>query len=448
MRVLITNLFASQNSGTEAVVELLADGLRGAGHQTMVLAPTLGDMADRMRRRGHHVVDRIAEIVEKPDIIHGQHLTPCLTALARFPDVPAVFSCHSAFFEVEAPMLHPQIRRWIAVDEACKAKCLSRGVPADKLDLIYNAVDLQRFKPRLPLPSRPARGLLLTKNFEHQQAVREACSKSNVHLDELGPATGRFSHQLEKDLLEYDIVFATARMAIEAAAVGCSVAVCDARGFAGLLDTANMKAWRQMNLGVGLLTKPTTVTNLMEAISRFDAGDAAKVSAYFREVADISHFVDEHLRVYNQSIEADTDTTADERSLATACWIEEIGVSLPPRRWAAIVKEMHGWQTSPDQAALVELLRSNTKTLESNIAALTELGKQVGSIGPEIGKIGPILDVSISLNSAAEDNRAALHRIDKELSSLSSFVSETKRLYNGMIPLLMRKMFLRARRRG
>ncbi|MFD1986838.1 glycosyltransferase family 4 protein [Mesorhizobium newzealandense] len=171
---------------------MLADGLRGAGHQTMVLAPTLGDMADRMRRRGHHVVDRIAEIVEKPDIIHGQHLTPCLTALARFPDVPAVFSCHSAFFEVEAPMLHPQIRRWIAVDEACKAKCLSRGVPADRLDLIYNAVDLDRFKPRLPLPTRPARGLLLTKNFDHQQAVREACSKSNVHLDELGPATGRF----------------------------------------------------------------------------------------------------------------------------------------------------------------------------------------------------------------------------------------------------------------
>ena len=52
-------------------------------------------------------------------------------------------------------------------------------------------------------------------------------------------------------------------MALEAAAVGCSVVVCDARGFAGLLDTANMEAWRRMNLGVGLLTRPTTVENLM-----------------------------------------------------------------------------------------------------------------------------------------------------------------------------------------
>lgn len=198
MRILITNLSLSRNSGSEAVVELLADGLRSAGHQTMLLAPTLGDMADRMRRRGHHVVDRIAEIVEKPDVIHAQHLTPCLTALARFPNVPAVFSCHSAFFEVEAPMLHPQIGHWIAVAEACRLKCLSRGIPAAQLSLVYNAVDLSRFKQRSRLPARPTRGLLLTKNFEHQAAVREACERSDIQLDELGPATGRFSHQLAK----------------------------------------------------------------------------------------------------------------------------------------------------------------------------------------------------------------------------------------------------------
>ena len=501
MRVLITNLFVSYNSGTEAVVELLADGLRRCGHQTMLLAPTLGEMADRMRLRGHHVVDRIAEIVEKPDIIHAQHLTPCLTALARFPDVPAVFSCHSAFFEVEAPMLHPQIRRWIAVDEACKAKCLSRGVPADRLDLIYNAIDLERFKQRPPLPSKPLKGLLLTKNFEHQQAVREACARSNMQLDELGPATGRFSHQLEKDLLQYDIVFATARMAIEAAAVGCSVVVCDARGFAGLLDTANKEAWRRMNLGVGLLTRPTTVENLMEALSKFDADDAAEVCAYFRKVAGAEHFINEHLRTYSQAIETNVQTTDDERSLATANWIEEIGVSRERRRWFSVANEIGGaWRDSSEQATLLDLLRSNTKTLESGAAALTDLGERVKSFGSDAllnvahdsqarlyrlegqlsglssavvdsaaslhnvahdsqarlhrleGQLSSlsssVADGSASLNSATQDSRAALHRIDGELSRLSNFVNESKRLYNGMMPLFIRKMFRRARGRG
>jgi glycosyltransferase involved in cell wall biosynthesis len=399
----------SQNSGSESVVELLADGLRSAGHQTMLLAPTIGDMAERMRRRGHHVVGRIAEIVERPDVIHAQHLTPCLTALARFPDVPAVFSCHSAFYEIETPMPHPQIRHWIAVDEACKAKCLSRGVPADRLSLIYNAVDLERFKQRPSLPSRPARGLLLTKNFEHQQAVREACVKSAIQLDELGPATGRVSNQLEKDLLEYDIVFATARMAIEAAAVGCSVVVCDARGFAGLLDTGNMEAWRRMNLGVGLLTKPTTVENLIKAISKFDADDAAAVSAYFRRVAGDAYFIEEHLRIYDHAMQTNTATTPDERSLATACWIEEIGVSHSSRKWFHIAKELYGWQNSSEQALLLDLLKANTKILENN--------------------------------------QDILRRTGEDLSALSNFLNESKRLYNGMIPLFIRKILFRARGR-
>ncbi|RUW36901.1 MULTISPECIES: glycosyltransferase [unclassified Mesorhizobium] len=449
MRVLITNLSLSRNSGSEAVVELLADGLRSGGHQTMLLAPTLGDMAFRMRQRGHHVVDRIAEIVEKPDVIHAQHLTPCLTALARFPDVPAVFSCQSAFFEVEAPMLHPQIRHWIAVDEACRLKCLSRGIPADQLSLIYNAVDLNRFKQRPQLPARPARGLLLTKNFDHQATVREACAKNSIELDELGPATGRFSHQLEQDLLGYDIVFATARMAIEAAAVGCAVVVCDARGFAGLLNTANMEAWRLMNLGVGVLAKPTTVENLMDAISRFDAGDAAAVSAYFRRVAGDAHFIEEHLRIYSQAMQTDEAPNADARFLATASWIEEIGVSHPRRRWFHIVKELHGWPDSPEPTALLMMLQSNTEILDGNAASLTKLGEQVGSIKLEIAKSRQImLGESNSRAAAAESSQTLLRAIDEEVSVLATFVTEIKRLYNRMIPLFIRKILLWARRRG
>ncbi|TPN39432.1 glycosyltransferase [Mesorhizobium sp. B2-3-3] len=410
MRILITNLSVSQNSGSESVVELLADGLRGAGHQTMLLAPTLGDMADRLRIRGHQVVDRIAEIVERPDVIHAQHLTPCLTALARFPDVPAVFSCHSAVFEVETPMPHPQIRRWIAVDEACKVRCLSRGVPADKLDLVFNAVDLERFRQRPSLPARPKRGLLLTKNFEHQQAVREACAKSGIQLDELGPATGRYSYQLEKDLPQYDIVFATARMAIEAAAVGCSVVVCDPRGFAGLLSTANMEAWRRMNLGVGLLTRPTTGENLLQAISKFDADNAAAVCAYFRKVAGAGQFIEEHVRIYDLAMQANEPTTADERSLATASWIEEIGVSHAHRRWLNIAKETGAWRAAPEHALLLDLLKSNAETLNSNQDAIRQIGEEV--------------------------------------SALSNFADEIKRLYNGVVPLSLRRMLLRARGRA
>lgn len=434
MRVLITNLSVAQNSGTESVVELLADGLREAGHQTMLLTTNLGDMADRMRRRGHHVVDRIAEITDKPDIIHGQHLTPCLTALARFPDVPAVFSCHSSFFEVEAPMPHPQISHWIAVDEACKAKCLSRGIPEDKLDLVYNAVDLERFRQRSPLPAWPKRGLLLTKNFDHQQAVREACARTGIQLDELGPATNRYSRQIEKDLLTYDIVFATARMALEAAVVGCAVVVCDARGFAGMLDTGNVERWRRMNLGVGLLNRPVTVENLVAAISDYSAGDAVAVSAYFRDAAGSSHFIDEHLRIYSEVLTAGCRATPDEVALGTASWIEEIAVSIPRRKWFQVVKDMHGWPEAIDQVTMMEQLRANTKSLEVNTASL--------------GALNDRLEGSMRLQGEATESRIILQRIDERLSGLSSFAEKISRLYNGLVPLFIRRLLVRARRRS
>jgi len=99
LRVLIANLFVANFSGSETVVELLADALSRAGHAPMIFAPTLGPQAERMQARGHIVVDRLAMLPQRPDVMHLQHITPALMAMVAFPDVPAVFTCHSATME-------------------------------------------------------------------------------------------------------------------------------------------------------------------------------------------------------------------------------------------------------------------------------------------------------------------------------------------------------------
>lgn len=129
VQVLITNLFVGNFSGSETVVELLADALSRAGHVPMIFAPTLGPQAARMQARGHIAVDRLALLPQRPDVMHLQHITPALMAMAAFPDVPAVFSCHSATLELEAPRLHPQIRRFAAVDDSCRERCVKRAIP-------------------------------------------------------------------------------------------------------------------------------------------------------------------------------------------------------------------------------------------------------------------------------------------------------------------------------
>jgi glycosyltransferase involved in cell wall biosynthesis len=369
MRILITNLFMANYSGTETVVEMLADGLRHSGHSPMILAPTLGPQADAMRARGHVVVDRVAALPAMPDLIHAQHTPVALSAFAAFPDVPAVFSCHSPLFEVEAPRPHPQIRRWIAVDELCRERCLSRGVPAEHLTVIPNTVDLHRFARRPPLPSRPTRALLLTKNHEHQAAVRAVSLEHRLPLDELGPATGRFSTRIEQDLVNYDLVFATERMALEAAAVGCAVIVCDGRGFAGLLTSTDLPSWRRLNFGTGLFTAQTTPVTLRDAIARYDADDAAIVTDRLRAEASADTSIARHLAIYAAALADPGPRDAAARAAATAAWIEDLVPSAVTRDWQMVAREIFRVHAAPPPEFMLAMEQRLREAIQQQGAA-------------------------------------------------------------------------------
>src|SRR5438445_459965 len=138
----------------------------------MIFASSTRSHAGPMPGRRHVVVHRLANLPARPDVMHLQHVTPALMALAAFPDVPAVFTTHSATIEVEAPRPHPQIRRFAAVDDFCRARAVQRNIPPDRLSVVLNAVDLTRFRPRPPLPARPKAALMLTKTWEQQDVVR------------------------------------------------------------------------------------------------------------------------------------------------------------------------------------------------------------------------------------------------------------------------------------
>lgn len=116
-------------------------------------------------------------------------------------------------------------------------------------------------------------------------------------------------------------------MAIEAATVGCSVIVCDARGFAGRLSTENMEHWRDWNFGVGLLAQPTTIENVTQAISEYDADDAHGVMLYMRSVAGLDAYIDDYVRIYEKAVDDHTPLNTTECHLASAHWIEELAVT-------------------------------------------------------------------------------------------------------------------------
>jgi hypothetical protein len=247
----------------------------------------------------------------------------------------------------------------------------------------------------------------------------------NVTLDEMGPATGKISGEIEKDLVNYDIVFATARMAIEAAAVGCSVIVCDARGFAGRLSTANIERWRDWNLGVGLLSQPTTIENVTQAISEYDADDAHRVMLYMRSVAGLDAYIDDYVRIYQKAVEDHTPLDTTECHLASAHWIEELVVTIEKRKWHAIATELGQHQENNYQDVFLARLGD----VEAGLRDVRR-DAQESSVS-----VGNRLDATNDLLASINGSTAAVGR----------FTDQARNFYQALIPASVRKLLYRWR---
>ena len=339
MRVLTTNCSLRGRSGTEIVTIDLALGLRSRGHEVAVFAPLLGRSAEILRDQGIIVADRPEDPPWKPDVVHGHHNHVLAAALAYFPDVPALFVCHSSIYWFDGPLLLPRVRRFCAVDEACRARLIAEvGCEREAIELLPNAVDLDLFSPRPPLPARPRRALLLAKNTAHIAAVRAAAQEARLELDEIGSPFGREVDDLHVRLRNYDIVFATARMALEALAVGCAVVVVDGRGLAGLATSSLVDEWRRNNFGLRLLTREPTTETIMTEIARYDARDAAIVSGRIRELASLSTYLDRVEAIYRDVVATPqvlADAPVDLRALGRfiAQWLRRLGEGMIPENF-------------------------------------------------------------------------------------------------------------------
>lgn len=327
--VLITNIKLAERSGTEVVTCEIAQGLARRGHDVRVYAPLIGASGQALRRSGVAVVDSLADDHPPPDVIHGHHNVTTATAIARYPATPAVFVCHDAtIWHDTAPRL-PAIRCYLAVDERCRARLARElAVPAATIELMPNAVDLDRFTRRAPLPARPLRALVLSKNAGHLPAVRAACARAGIALDELGPGVGRVVDDLPRVLADYDLVFAAARMAIESIASGIAVIVCDERGLAGLARAADFAEWRTRNFGVDLMTRAVTVDDLAAEIACYDPADAAALTTLLRGQASLEHALDAWETHYRAVIES-TRTAPIDAAAATAALVDFMAEWLP-----------------------------------------------------------------------------------------------------------------------
>ena len=329
MKILITNEHLEKRAGTQMAVRDLALELRRQGHVPQVYSPRLGEVAEEIAKGGIEVTSRLDTLSQSPDVIHGHHHSQVVQALLQFPGIPAVLVCHAAKPWVEEPFYHPRILRYVAVDEACRQRIESTPkIPRERIEVIWNAVDLPRFRRREALPEGPRRALVFSNyatSATQLPPLRKACRRAGVKLDVVGLMAGTAVAAPEHVLPSYDLVFAKGRCALEALAVGNAVVLCDYGGAGELVTTANLDRVRSMTFGGDALAGPLDASYITAQIEHYNARDAAAVCDRIRAEAGLDQMIHRWLGLYENVIQEfqKAPRDYDQEFLALGAYLEK-----------------------------------------------------------------------------------------------------------------------------
>ena|SRR2546425_557859 len=429
MRILITNNTLDIRAGSELYVRDLAIALLKRGHMPIAYSTKLGEIAQEIRAATVPVIDNLEALAAPPDVIHGHHHLDTMTALLRFPGVPAVYFCHGWLPWEETPPRFPRILRYVAVDYLCRDRLLfEHGIPEDRIRVLLNFVDLERFKPRGPLPARPQRALIFS-NYAAEDtqipAVRDACARRGLTTEVVGLGAGNACARPEEILGGYDLVFAKGKAALESLAVGVAVILCDEKGLGPMVTSGELDRVQPLNFGLRTLREPLHADAVERQIARYDAEDAAKVSRLVRANAGTNAVVDQIVSLYEEIIAENTrsgESNLDEEARCSAAYL----------RWLAPTLKGHSQHTQQLVAWAVERQRE----VDSLTIELTEQREKVLALIDHVGeRQGAVESLAIELTERHDRVLELVEHVGERQSAVDSLAAELEASHKKVITL-------------
>jgi len=287
MKLLLTNHELDvAKGGTQAFIMDFAPTLKARGHEVAVYAPRLGPLAEELRGRGVPVMAEVRCSPFTPEMIHGQHHLPTMTALCAFPETPAIYYCHGYRPWEEQPPVHPRIRRYVGMAKVMTDWLAgATGRKPEEVAVVPNSIRLERFQQVRTLGLHPRRALVFGNTAisgENLAKLRQACEQRGLTLDLVGATFGTTTVAPQDLLPEYDVVFAVGRCALEALASGCAVIPFSSVGAMPMVLPDTFERHAEINFAVPETVRPLTVEFLVQNLEQFDSGRAAEVTRLVR----------------------------------------------------------------------------------------------------------------------------------------------------------------------
>jgi len=327
VKVLIANMRSDLFRGTETFSRDLAIGLERRGHSVVVYSDGTLNEARSMQTENVRVCHDLARLPFRPDVIHGHCGGLTMAAVAAHADVPALFFSHGAVRSLPIPR-HPRIYRYVAMSSTMALRLVvESAIDEAATDVVTNTIDLKRFSEVRSPPSRPVRALFYSSAHVQGNAAvavaRAAAGAAGLTFDCAGHSFGVPLDRPEKTLLEYDIVFASGKSALEAIACGAAVITIGLTSCGQLVRPDNFDRMRAANLSVSVNTVLPSMAEVHREIDRCTPEDAAAVTRRVRQEADgelmITQMEDIYAKVLKAHAEAVHDPSAEHRALASYC---------------------------------------------------------------------------------------------------------------------------------
>tara|TARA_R110002020_G_scaffold150286_5_gene326915 strand:- start:1487 stop:3133 length:1647 start_codon:yes stop_codon:yes gene_type:complete len=145
----------------------------------------------------------------KFDVLHLNHKPVVERLLPLYPLANVICTIHSEVLELEHPIINPRITKYIAIRPEIKEFLIKQfKISEDKIDIIYNPFDVERFK-KYPLPPKTEKEVILfvgTIDYLRQDTILdliEKTKKNNQILRIVGKKRVNFLDNINEPHVEY-----------------------------------------------------------------------------------------------------------------------------------------------------------------------------------------------------------------------------------------------------
>jgi len=215
IKVLISCLFFRTFTGSELYVYELAKSLLKLNCDVTVLSQIGGPLTDMAKQIGikclsfeespgfklgdgkwgfnspegfkpstENMMYRVSEV--NYDIIHIQHKPVAERMIQFYPEIDKIYSIHSEVIELEDPIKHESIKKYIAIRPEIKEHIVSKfEIPEESVDVIYNPLDNEKFKPKANVKTENAVLFVGTIDYLRKETILDLMERTKEEGKEL-----------------------------------------------------------------------------------------------------------------------------------------------------------------------------------------------------------------------------------------------------------------------